>query len=838
MAASPLSSGRREGLLLLVQLAVLLLGFCSGQNVSNACSTGQLTLRWLNSTGQVPAPSADSILGIPSNFVHSFLNLVQPNPFPKELLITVIQDPNSFTSKDSNTIQKVLKYETGFLVCIAIGILYILFVPLVGFCFACCRCCGNCGGRMYQKQDKSINYQRRGLYGATVVITAVILAGNTCMFFSNDRFTVSVNNSLWFFNNTLDNLETFLNSVPEQVSTVVNDSSVPLNKVNNSLVDIGPLLGRSIQRAVEGRLIPVLHSVLNLSQEVNDTRGTVAHLNATLPYLQKRQEELQANLTDLASRIRTTLQKKECLNCSRLESTVEKINIQMNFSGTSQLNELQSALKRAAEADLSSTIEKAQQFLGSIPQRVANESRNVVRDVQKQLQDVENQVSQVSLENLNQLVQISTNLQSVKNKANTYFPTVYKADKYRWIVGLVLCCVVLLVVVCNILGLLLGPAGLRPGVDPTKRSGTANCGGIFFMIGVGFSFLFSWLFMLLVLILFLLGGNVYTLVCKPWQSQELLQVIDTPNLIPGFNLSEALQLKTNLNISQVYKDCKNNMPLWTTLHLKQVINLDLLNISKYRAEIEESFGKTSFTPPQITLLGSDSRRQLEEFSNMSKAINLTNLTQQINYFSIEDLNSTAQDLDSLANTMANPGVKNELLSEAAALRRLSAWTLIQIMLELSDLNYTVQQLSVTTSQIPGVVNNVLVQVDEAQNFINTNTSEIAKTESEKFLDCQMGYFETYTDWARQTITQDVGRCGPVAGAVDTAEDLICAYLVDCLNAFWFSMGWCMAFLIPSIILSVKLAKFYRRMKSTDVYENHINMTHISPYPDPWVDVKR
>lgn len=37
------------------------------------------------------------------------------------------------------------------------------------------------------------------------------------------------------------------------------------------------------------------------------------------------------------------------------------------------------------------------------------------------------------------------------------------------------------------------------------------------------------------------------------------------------------------------------------------------------------------------------------------------------------------------------------------------------------------------------------------------------------------------------------------------------------NAFWFSLGWCTVFLLPSIILAVRLAKFYRRMHIADVY---------------------
>ena len=122
----------------------------------------------------------------------------------------------------------------------------------------------------------------------------------------------------------------------------------------------------------------------------------------------------------------------------------------------------------------------------------------------------------------------------------------------RWAVCVALCCVVLLVVVCNLLGLVLGPLGLTPSEDPTKRSCTADSGGTFLVMwvppwflgkcffslpellvdlwpgcgcrGAGFSFLFSWLFMIVVVLLFLVGGNVYTLVCRPWNDGQLLKV--------------------------------------------------------------------------------------------------------------------------------------------------------------------------------------------------------------------------------------------------------------------------------------------------------------------------
>lgn len=51
----------------------------------------------------------------------------------------------------------------------------------------------------------------------------------------------------------------------------------------------------------------------------------------------------------------------------------------------------------------------------------------------------------------------------------------------------------------------------------------------------GFSFIFSWLLMIIVVVLFLVGGNFYTLGCKPWDTGELLKV-ETDVLINLFGI--------------------------------------------------------------------------------------------------------------------------------------------------------------------------------------------------------------------------------------------------------------------------------------------------------------
>ncbi|XP_041803369.1 prominin-2 [Chelmon rostratus] len=776
--------------------------------------------QYQNSAGE------DTVVAFMAALVQSFLHTVQPNPFPKDLILKIVQDIERVQS-NQEILKETLLYQVGFLVCTAIGVLYIVLMPIVGFFLACCRCCGNCGGKMYQKQTSSIHCRRRSLYWSAFVTTVIILAGNICMFRSNEALNVSMDQSPAELNKTLDNINTFLGAVPQQVDYVVNESYKTVQHVTRNLDAIGPQLGAGIQERFRGTLDPALNSIRLLDQETVKTDGQLDNLNSSLALLQSSVDRLQANVTAVKNQINQTLFNTSCKNCSTLIPELQKLTLGASISSQG-LNELQSAVDEVIKTNLTSKIKEVEDYFNSIPEIVTNDTKDVVQNSKQLLGDIETQISQVTNDiPLSALTNVSGTLDQVQREIVRVTPVLERAEYIRWAVYVLLCAVVLLVVVCNLLGLVLGPLGLTSKADPTKRSCTADCGGIFLMMGAGFSFLFGWLFMILVLVLFLLGGNMYTLVCQPWNNGQLLELIDTPGVIPGLEIGPSLGLKTNINISDVYRDCDRNQPLWTTLHLYEVVNLeDLLNVSKYTDQIEQNFENTDITLSTITLLSPETKQQLSSFSTTAQEFDSAALTQQMNNISSINLNTTAAKLDELAVLQTNNNIKKELQNEAQDLRQIQAAIETTINPQLENLNSTIKGLRSIVEKINGTVGEVLSNVDAAQDFLNTNTTQIVETESRKFLDCQLHYFVVYADWANLTITQQVGRCGPVAGAVDSVENILCSNIVESLNAFWFSLGWCIIFFIPSIIFSIKLAKYYRKMKYSDVYDDHIIMNHI------------
>ncbi|XP_012775828.1 prominin-2 [Maylandia zebra] len=768
----------------------------------------------------------NSKTGFMSAIVQSFLHTVEPNAFSSDLVVTVVKEFQRGLP-DQATIKEILVHKVGFLVCIAIGILYIVLMPIVGFFLACCRCCGNCGGKMYQEQSSSIHRCRKTLYWCAFATTIIILAGNVCMFRSNEAFKVSVDKGPGELINTIENINTFFTNVPEQINSVVDKSNKTVDEVKKNLKDIGIQLGSAIQSKFNGTLHRALRSVKLLDQEIQNTSRQLKTLNSSLVQLQSSADRVQANITAVKNSINQTLSDSRCQNCTTLSQVLQSLTVDTTID-TRGLSKFQSAVDKANQADLTSQINKVEEYFQNIPQTVNNETNNIVQSSTKQLDSIQAQISQFkNYFPVSALTDVSRTLNTTQTEIKNILPQINNAEFIRWSVCVTLCCVVLLVVVCNVLGLVLGPLGLKPKEDPMKRSCTANCGGIFLMMSAGFSFLFSWLFMIVVIILFLVGENVYTLVCRPWNNGQLLKLVDSSGLIPLPQITLSSGMKMNISISDIYRNCEENQALWTALNLSQIIDLgNLLNVSKYTGSVQQDFENTNISLPSVAFLSDDIKNQLQDISTEAKKFDFTAIMQQMNAISSINLNTTANNLNSLADAQPDPDIKQQFKNEANIVRMIQADIDTNIKPQLTNVNSSLKGLQTTTDKVNGTVEEVLSNVQAAQDFLKTNATRIVKNESKTFLDCQLHYFIAYTDWAKLMITQQVGRCGPVAGALDSVDVIVCAYMVESLNAFWFSLGWCIMFFIPGIIFSIKLAKYYRRMKESDFFENHITVNQI------------
>lgn len=98
-----------------------------------------------------------------------------------------------------------------------------------------------------------------------------------------------------------------------------------------------------------------------------------------------------------------------------------------------------------------------------------------------------------------------------------------------------------------------------------------------------------------------------------------------------------------------------------------------------------------------------------------------------------------------------------------------------------------------------------------------------------FADRLLYYLEQVSDHLIKQVKTNVMKCGPVANLYDgIVNTFLCKSMVQNVNGFWLALGWCLLFFIPSIIFSVHLAKYYRRMDYEAGYDHAISYP---PYND-------
>ncbi|KFW86336.1 Prominin-1-A [Manacus vitellinus] len=832
-----------------VELCLLLLLFC-GSTISEVQPIykpppGTLDFGFVPSktydTGAYHEPGS---IGILFKIVHAFLYLVQPNSFPQDLIRKVAQQQLGKTQGDYQKPENVvltlqaIYYEIGFIVSAALGLLFILLLPLVGLCFCMCRCCDNCGGEMHQRQKKNADCQRSCfatfLFVASLIIRQVV--GVLCAYAANQHLTNQVRGAKKLVNSNFKDLKIFLNDTPAQIDYLVSQYNTAKDKALSDLNNVGPVLGTRVQEQLGKEVRPALDAALTMAGAIRETKEALENVSVSVEVLQEGTERLHANLTDVKTHLSNTLNDSACnaaqaaSTCNIIRNSLSQLNVNANFSGlpgvSSQLAKVNDVLK----IDLSSLVQKGYAAFNDTPDLVVNQTRNILSDIKSVLESIGSNITTFTkaLPVQKILDDLMVYLTQSEAYVQDYFPLVEQYDFYRWLGCLILCCMLVLILVFYYLGLLCGTCGYDKHASPTTRGCISNTGGNFLMAGVGFSFLFSWVLMTVVVLTFVTGGNVEKLVCEPFEDKNLFKVLDTPYLLnqQWKNYLAGILFKNpnvNLTFEKVYSDCKENKGIYTSLHLEYLFNInEFLNISMYTEDVALKIEHIQINLSKIILLDEIGKENLLNFSSSGiDGIDFSAYLTEINKSVTKvDLLSFANDLEARADQLPKGALENALKGHANSIRMIHNQQVVPLEQAMSTLNQSIRLLKKTSSELMVKVKNVISAVNAAQFLINNNASQVIVQETKKYMDTIVGYFEQYTEWVKESIAMEVAACKPIANVIDTAVDIfLCSYITDSVNTFWFGLGGSSMFLIPAIIFAVKLSKYYRRMDTEDVYDD-------------------
>uniref|UniRef100_A0A8C9WJI1 Prominin 1a n=1 Tax=Scleropages formosus TaxID=113540 RepID=A0A8C9WJI1_SCLFO len=705
-------------------------------------------------------------IGILFHMVHGFLHVVQPNPFPRELITKIAQENFRATEPDIKKViasltlrSQALQYEMGFMVCAVLGALFVLLMPLAGLCFCVCRCCDNCGGEMHQRQRKNADCKRTFLASGLFATSA----GVVCAYSANQNLTNQLKGVRRLVNSNMRDLQTFLNLCLLFFYLFFISSTFLFNCCFHS-IDIGPLLGGKIQEQLGKKALPALDATLRMTSAIRETKQALENVSVSIDVLKEGSSRLQVNLSRARSGLEDTLSDPACSVretapvCGSIRDSLHQLNIDADFSKLPDVSAQLAKVDDVLETDLSSIVQKGYSSFNKTPALVEEQTRNVVKGVESHLDSIGTKITGMTKKFPMQaiLANFTMFINHVHSSIEDFYPQMDQTDFYRWVCCISLCCVVVLILAFNFLGLLCGICGHDKHASPTTRGCISNTGGNLIMAGVGFTFIFSWVLMAVVASSFVVGGNVEKLVCEPFGTKELFKVVDTPylvnaawrNFIPGFLYNNP---DVDLTAENLYSNCKENRGLYSALHLENMFNITaLVDSSMYAKDISVNFEDVKVDLTSEVLLEDEGKQNLISFTQTG----------------IGDIKFQLY----LAEVLPN----NNLLPHRRTI-------MIMIMMMILIIIIIIIIIIITFTCI-----------HLGDTFLQSNVHLIENTM--------------------------LGGCKPLSNVVDTAEIVACSLVVDSMNAFWFGLGWAALFLIPNVVFSVRLAKFYRRMDTEDVYD--------------------
>ncbi|KAJ8360896.1 hypothetical protein SKAU_G00174210 [Synaphobranchus kaupii] len=782
--------GGRCSVLLLVSMASL----CCADPNQNCDATAQLNFVGLAHSPVQPVRSTAGSLAPLYNFARSFLEAVQPNVFPKDLIQRAADDEELDASE-------VARYEAGYVVCLILALLYMFLLPILGGIFTWRHYHGNSGGSTLSSPSSRRHW---GITMATCLAatTILLLAGVILAFITNNRTRENMRPSMYHLQSSLGDMGDALSSISEKIDLIVEEYSVPKAAIEKNLNGAGDDIGQTVIAMFD---MEAKSALADLSVSVEDAvwaRESLQDVDTLRSRMQERQPQLQAQLGELRQGLQESA--AACPACS--PPSTNQLLTDANYT---KIPSVRTELDRLPPAaDFTGLVEQANTSFNGIPQICKNQAAPSVKALMADLEETGTSLN-ASSQQFPSLRSLSEWVSDVRQAVSIYDGYINRYDYQRWAVAVMFCTLILFIVVLTAIGLALGlPSLCYPDYRFVPNQDQLDCVAVTLLrVAVILTLIFSWLFIILVFITLFFGGNAHTLACRSWKSGEIFELLDQyDDLFSSLNVSQSEESSTpplNLSTADVYHGCKKGRSLFHSMEYSQLFDLqDFLNISKYMYRFRQNGQNMSINLEELQLLSSDGRRNVQRFRDsgidridydafsllLSRPVVKTNLT------------ALATQLDRAAQTQ-NGNIRTDLESKAGKTREVHALAQQQER-DAKSMNRIVKALSLISARFKANINTALKSIEVIQQGLQKPMASIVRNVSQCILQKGETCLDQYLDWVRHAIINEVLGCRWLSMGLDNVYTALCENIVAPWNGFWLCLGWCCAFLIPTLIFSL------------------------------------
>jgi hypothetical protein len=100
-------------------------------------------------------------------------------------------------------------------------------------------------------------------------------------------------------------------------------------------------------------------------------------------------------------------------------------------------------------------------------------------------------------------------------------------------------------------------------------------------------------------------------------------------------------------------------------------------------------------------------------------------------------------------------------------------------------------------------------VQQLEQHIATNGTQIIKQFVTNFAYNLSSNLMSSLSSILYVIQHGIGRCQPLYNSIQLVTTSVCYTFLNPFNGYWFSLGWCLAFCIPTLIIALYLATLYQ-----------------------------
>ncbi|CAH8567584.1 unnamed protein product [Schistosoma turkestanicum] len=760
-----------------------------------------------------------------------FLDLIRGEKPPTAVFETFVNIHTSPRPRLTyRSIEPVVTTYFGYGICLVIGFLFAILMPIVGIIFCCARCCGKCGGRV-QFVDSKHDPCRRVVYTVCLVLIVTFqLAAVVLVIINHYLFhqaLVSRDPRIGAVSQINLSLVEFEAALKDMLQMAKNTSSTDLSEQKERFV-----------RIVDDGLVDFQEDFVKLSQ-ADDVSDVISNLQTTarsflpgseaiakLNHFNHSLHEIIAELPTIREGLISTLNTGchidkivECRELMKLVDDQLKVRVSPSMFQIDEAISISSSIQRhVVDIDSLNEFNETVNNLAVIVKRSINDDLDRAWNDLAQSPETRKKLASVFegiVANASTTLKFARDLISLDNneEINSYHS---RAVEYLLYGGMALLCIPILIFLLLYLGLCFGTCGDRP----YEEAGLCNrgVGANLLLAGVGFMFLSSTILMVSCIVPFLVGGPLQTEVCRyltgrypdgPRKMDQYvfeslksaLAVIDglpmnsSKSRTARLNEGELESIKSTLDIIRfnlsdtILTRCENE-PFVKAISTGEFV-WPVLNdaIDEILQGLIESVRKADIVSPLEntiqTCLAALERTKFLSAVNFQKAIN--------------EANTPLTLIDNL----------DEFVSRLKALNMNSLNTHIEALMsgpvQLDATRGNIYTLFMRFNSLPDQMMHSITQLNNYNEKLSTSVYSsmdrgLIKLRPLFIKELQLAIIATWHDIP----------CRSLHFAAKRGVNSVCYTFLMPFNAFWTGLGFTLLLFIPAIIFAVKLAGLYRK----------------------------